>query len=77
MFTHLDRLLFNLVPPPSKHRALGPCQALWLLQALNCPKASLGLNVTPQALSVLHQQSFVAGEGGPSCLGNRLNRPPS
>lgn len=47
MFTHLDRLLFNLVPPPSKHRALGPCQALRLLQALDCQKASLGLNVTP------------------------------
>lgn len=76
MFTYLDRLLFNLVPPPSTHRALGPCQALRLLQALDCQKASLGLNVTPQALSVLHHESFVAGKEGPSCLGNTRNLPP-
>lgn len=37
MFTRLDRLLFNLVraPLPPQHRALGPGQALWLLQTLD------------------------------------------
>lgn len=77
LFTYLDSLLFNLAPPPFKHRALDPCQALWPPKpSLKCLEASLGLNVILQSLWVLHPGSFVTGEGGPSCLGDRFNVPP-
>lgn len=77
MFTHLDRLLFNLVPPPNPG-PLGPCQAPWLPQALSCLKAALGLNMTPLALSVLcHYESFVMGVGGDFLPWERLDRSPS
>lgn len=70
------QLSIQLGAPTLQPWALGPCQALWLPQALKCLEASLGLNVIPLATYVLHQGAFVTGEGGPSCLGDRLKLPP-
>lgn len=46
MFTHLDRRLFSLVPPPPNTGSWVPASSL-AAAGLRCLEAALGLNLTP------------------------------